>query len=340
MARPARFWILILAIIQRIPVKIETAVLSCRALPEVLARQIYWRFPLLQDLYGRMRRTQPKTTKYLDLNHLAKEFGKAGIQKGACLMVHSSTSGIGLLNNGKAIDNQLQVASELLKFLRSAIGPTGTLLMPTHPYYRDDPGFKFDKTDLRLTYDPVRTPSKVGLLTEIFRRSPGAIRSRHPLSSVTAAGPLGELIIGGFPETGDLPHGRNSAYKRFCDAGGFVVGINVPLINALTIVHVAEELRDGDWPVENFFYERTFNVVEGGDTVTAIVRERHPKWVKSISLNTLRKDLKRNGLIAERIVDGINIGFADGPGVVNHMLMRSANSTYPYFFIRRTRDHG
>ena len=319
---------------------IPTAISSLRALPEVLARQTYWRLPPLQKLYKRMRTTAPSAMSYLDLDHLAATLSEAGIHEGSCLMVHSSTDGIGLRTGGRVIDNQLQVAAELLKFLKTILGPTGTLVMPTHPHYRDDPGFMFNKTGLRLTYDPLRTPSKVGLLTEIFRRSSGAIRSRHPLSSVAAAGPLAQEIVGGFPNPGDLPHGENSPYKRFFDAGGLIVGINVSLINALTIVHVAEELRDADWHVDDFFYERSFEIVEVGTKVAAVVRERHPKWARSISLKALRGDLAREGHIVERTVDGVRVGFANAAGVVNYMLARNAFSTYPYFFLRKSRHDG
>jgi len=321
-------------------VNVPTIISNLRALPEVLTRQIYWRLSPLQRLYRSLRARAPAAMNYLDLDHLAAAFEKAGIHEGSCLMVHSSTDGVGLRIGERVIENQLQLSAELLKFLKTILGPTGTLVMPTHPHYRDDPGFMVTKAGLRLTYDPLRTPSKVGLLTEIFRRSPGAIRSRHPLSSLTAAGPLAEKIIGGFPSPGDLPHGENTPYKRFCDAGGLIVGINVSLINALTIVHVAEELRDADWHVNNFFYERTFDIVEGDIMVNLVVRERHPKWVRSISLKVLHGDLAREGHIVERTVDGVRVGFANAAGVVNYMLSRNASSTYPYFFLRKSRYVG
>jgi aminoglycoside N3'-acetyltransferase len=319
-------------------VSVTTIISNLRALVEVLLRQIYWRFSPLQILYKSVRSKAPSSElNYLDLDQLAEVLREAGIQEGSCLMVHSSVDGIGLRTGGRVIEHQLQVASELLKFLKTILGPTGTLVMPTHPHYRDDPGFMFTKTELRLTYDPLRTPSKVGLLTEMFRRSSGSIRSLHPLSSITAAGPLAQEIVGSFPKPGDLPHGKNSPYKRFCDAGGVIVGINVSFINALTIVHVAEELRDADWTVDGFFYDRIFNIVEEGTNVEIIVRERHPKWVRSISLNALRSDLLNEGLIVERYLCGVQVGSANGTKVVDYMLTRNASSTYPYFFLRKSK---
>jgi len=318
-------------------VDVQTARSLLHALPEVLARQVYWRTPLLQRFYGGARKTVPTAARCLDLDRLASNFAASGIREGCCLMVHSSIDGLWIRTRKGVIRNQLQVAGELLRFLRGTVGPAGTLVMPTHPYYRDDPGFMFDKSGLRLRYDRVRTPSKVGLLTEMFRRSPMAIRSQHPLSAVAAEGPLAESITGGLPAAGDLPHGVNSPYKRLCDAGGLVVSINVPLINALTVVHVAEELRDADWPVKGFFYERTFDIRSGNSVMTTVVRERHPTWVRFISLRALRADLIREGRVIDECIDGVKVGFANAAGVVDYMLERNASSTYPYFLLCKER---
>lgn len=307
------------------------------AFAEVSARQVYWRVQPLQKLYKKLRAPKTSALRYIDLDRLAVALSSVGVCKGACLMVHSSIDGLGLRVKGKQIDNKLQVASELLKFLEMVIGESGTLVMPTHPHYRDDPGFMFDKSKIILTYDPARTPSKVGLLTEVFRRSSGALRSYHPLSSVVAKGPRAKEIVGDFPHEGDLPHGLNSPYKRFYDADGIVIGINVSFINSLTMVHVAEELRDDKWPVSDFFYGRNFNIVKENENIPLIVRERRPTWVRYISLRALNKDLIQQGVIDSQLVDGISVDRARAKAVVDYMLAKNARSTYPYFFIPKVR---
>src|SRR2546428_309688 len=99
----------------------------------------------------------------------------------AILMLHSSISNMQPMYQGTAKD--------LLEFLLRFVGPERTLAMPAfffgtpelfdRAYYRQHPRF-----DVR------RTPSQMGLVTELFRRRPDVVRSLHPAHSVCAFGPL------------------------------------------------------------------------------------------------------------------------------------------------------
>lgn len=244
------------------------------------------------------------------------------------MMVHSSSNGIPIERN------LMRAAASVLDVLDRLVGPNGTLAMPTHPRYDDLTGFMDDRSHLLPKYDPRMTPSSVGLITELFRRRPGTSRSMHPLSSLAASGPLaGAILEDNLSGPGALPHGVHSGYYRCCQMDGLVVSLGVPLINYLTVMHVAEEVRDDDWPIKGFFRTRRFIVVDEGREDQWEVRERKPEFVRCLALEKFRRDLLREGILHESTSLGIRIDWANAHDVFDFMMARNA-SGYPYYFTR------
>ncbi|MDH3217019.1 MAG: AAC(3) family N-acetyltransferase [Candidatus Krumholzibacteria bacterium] len=264
---------------------------------------------------------------------------RAGVRSGALVMVHSALQGIELVSDvDESRTSPLAVCMRVLGILKDLVGEHGTLAMPTHPKYNGDPGFMHDKSELLLTYDQVQTPSSVGLLTEIFRRQPQTLRSLHPLSSLAVRGPLAhDLLRHNLDAEWPLPHGTGSSYRRFCEIGGVVVAIGVPLIKCMTVIHVAEEVRDTEWPVADFFYKRRFVLRQELDERECMVRERRPEYVRSLGLNTLRRHLLREGIMHETLLGEVEVQWAMAADVFNFISHRAEGNTYPYFFPRLSR---
>ncbi|MEX0585920.1 MAG: AAC(3) family N-acetyltransferase [Pirellulales bacterium] len=303
---------------------------SLRAFAEVAARQIYWRLPQRARERVTGRRNSP-VKPVVRAAELSPWFDAVAGRFSGLVMVHSSLDAFTLIDERGAPMPAAKAAMWLIGDLTRAVGPGGTLCMPTHPLYTDSPGFMYDKSDLVLTYDPKRTPSSVGLLTELFRRSPGVLRSAHPLSSLAARGPLAEeLLADNLNDRRPLPHGRDSGYHRFCLHGGGVIGLGLRVIKPLTILHVAEEVRDETWPVQGFFYERQFNVKQEGALRRVLVRERRPEFVRSLSLSRVRADLLRQGLLEENSRSSVPTDVVDARGTLAWFNEQQRTSTYPY----------
>ncbi len=66
----------------------------------------------------------------------------------------------------------------LLDAIDDYLGPNGTLVLPTFTY-------SFTKNEV---FDVLKTPSTVGMITDIFRRRPGVSRNADPIFSVAASG--------------------------------------------------------------------------------------------------------------------------------------------------------
>lgn len=146
-----------------------------------------------------------------------------GVQSGSLLMVHSSLSSIGNVQGG---------AETVVDALLKVLGPKGTLVVPTFTYPGDYPPSR----DPNWIFDPDRTPSAMGAITNAARTRPQAQRSFHLWHSVAAIGPLANTIttIGG-----SSAWNSNSPMAWICKNGGQFLLLGVPYGN-LTAIHIWE----------------------------------------------------------------------------------------------------
>ncbi|GFO63836.1 AAC(3) family N-acetyltransferase [Geomonas paludis] len=115
-----------------------------------------------------------------DANELVETLHRAGVTQGSILFVQSSFNDMPTFR-GNPLD--------ILNALRRAVGPEGTLLMPAYT----NNIFETPPRDFLVEREPTYT----GIVNEMFRRSPGVLRSLHPRHSICGAGPMAEALLGG-----------------------------------------------------------------------------------------------------------------------------------------------
>lgn len=141
-----------------------------------------------------------------------------GIQAGSILVVHCAFSRVQPVEGGPA---------GLIRALRYALGPQGTLVMPGMSYDDDHP------------FDPSATPCpEMGIVADTFWRQPGVLRSDSP-HSFSAQGPAAENITA--PHPVDVPHGPDSPIGRVYALDGHVLLLGVDHTSNTTI-HLAENM--------------------------------------------------------------------------------------------------
>lgn len=120
--------------------------------------------------------------------------------------------------------------SEVLALMLDLLGPEGTLVMPAFPLGADP----------AKVLDIDRVPSSTGLLTELFRRSPGTLRSIHLTSSVCAAGPAADFLVRDHHR--DLfAWGPSTPYCRLMDVDARLVCLGLGrFVMNLTPLHAVE----------------------------------------------------------------------------------------------------
>src|SRR5439155_1826868 len=88
-------------------------------------------------------------------------------------------------------------------------------------------------------YDPAAAPSYDGVITEFFRKLPGAVRSLHPTHSIAGIGLDAPAVLRDHDKA--HPFGVGSPCWRLWEQNAWVLLIGVGH-NANSVAHVAEEL--------------------------------------------------------------------------------------------------
>src|SRR5438876_2499735 len=137
----------------------------------------------LRDKWFRARLRAIRLFHSYDPAGLEAAFRTLGLKEGDTVLMHSSFS----VFSGFRGDPR-QVVDCLLR----VIGPTGNLCMMSMAYI----GFAYDylKKD-RSVFDVRKTVSRMGLITEAFRRRRGVLRSLNPVHPVLALGPEAAKLV-------------------------------------------------------------------------------------------------------------------------------------------------
>jgi aminoglycoside 3-N-acetyltransferase len=144
---------------------------------------------------------------------LGEDLARLGVRRDGVLLVHSSLSALGWVCGG---------AQAVVEALLDALGPEGTLVVPTHTGGYSDPStWRFPAVPeawwpvIRETmpaFDPDVTPARgLGLVVEVARSRPGALRSAHPMVSFAAVGPQAAAVTADHALDGATRIGRVGA---------------------------------------------------------------------------------------------------------------------------------
>jgi aminoglycoside N3'-acetyltransferase len=148
---------------------------------------------------------------------IVEQLRELGVESGSVLLVHTSFSNVGSLEGGP---------DSLIDSLLEAIGPDGTLVMPSWTDDDDEP------------FDPDSTPVEdhLGIVADVFWRRPGVLRGTHAFA-VSANGPQAAYITSApfvLP-----PHDEDSGVARVHELDGSVLLLGVDH-DSNTTIHLAE----------------------------------------------------------------------------------------------------
>jgi len=182
-------------------------------------------------------------------------------------------------------------AAETLAALREWIGGRGTLVMPSYPFHSTH----LEYLESGAVFDVRKTPAGIGLLAEMFRRTPGAVRSLDPDFCVTAFGAEAEAVAGGEPSAPD-PFGPGSSYQRMLDRHATLVGLGVSL-NTNSFMHVIDSRAQSGYP-SPVYVDRTFamTVTDGDGTSRAVARwGLRPQFQQDTAPSAINDEMKPSG---------------------------------------------
>lgn len=162
-----------------------------------------------------------------DKENLVAAFKKLGVVSGDTVLLHSSFK----YNNGFKGN-----AQDVINCLLQTLGPKGNLLMVSMPYGCSS----YEYLMKQPIFDVRKTPSKMGIISEVFRRKEGVLRSLHPTHPVLVYGEKAAWIVEGH-ESSVYPCGKNTPFDKLRLLNGKILFFDVPF-RTFTFIHYIEDL--------------------------------------------------------------------------------------------------
>lgn len=184
---------------------------------------------------------------------LQEQIKLLGIKPNDTLLIHSSMKAIGEVEGGA--ETVLDVFSEYLE-------DEGLMILPTHTWAQ--------MNDEYNVFNPEIEPSCVGLLTNLFRKRAGVIRSLHPTHSLAAKGKGAKNFTNG-EEQFNTPCNRNGCYGKLYDRKAKILLIGCSY-NRNTFLHGVEEWNNIEIRIASWQKKLKIVMLDG----STLLRPMHP----------------------------------------------------------------
>lgn len=219
--------------------------------------------------------------KSIGQTDIVRSLRKTGILPGDVILVHSSLSRLGYVEGG---------ARTVVDALLQAVGPEGTVGAPTF----------WGNTKIYLkgdaVYNVATSMSRLGIISELIRTTPGAFRSLHPTHSAAFVGPRAEELTDEH-HIDNTPVGPHSPYTKLAQIGGKIVLLGVTL-EYVPNFRTIEDLVS-DFPVETYLPDPIpFTIIDKKGRQTKVSNYCHCPMVDTRRMNNrMEPYLKAKNLI-------------------------------------------
>jgi aminoglycoside 3-N-acetyltransferase len=202
---------------------------------------------------------------------------------------------------------------DLVSALVDFVGQRGNLMMVSQPFR----GYAYDYLQQGKPFQVTKTASMMGLVTEMFRRRSGTLRSLHPTHPVLAYGRDAAAIVAGHGAC-LFPCGSGTPFAKFREMNGKILFFDVGS-GANTFFHHVEDLRKDRLPFP-LYAERLF-------AIPAIDAEGRRRVVETYAFekgvirhtDRLEVELARQGKLVRRRVGNSKLLLVNAGDVVDVM---------------------
>lgn len=236
----------------------------------------------------------------IDKSILIEYLKQLGIVNGDILIVHSSM---------RPLKKFGLSPTEVIDMLLDLVGEEGTLVMPSFTLYDEYVSGTFEESSMQeFVYDIRESTAWTGVITDLFWRRSDVMRSRFPDNPLAAHGKYSVEMFGQ-ENKGDLAHGHYSAWKFCSEHHAKVLFLGIPAFNAITEIHLSEDILDERWPINGWFKERKYEIRDGKNAYNKITRIRKQFWSKYLTEYRCSYELRKQNLLKEESLMTIPISF-------------------------------
>lgn len=216
-------------------------------------------------------------------DELVSGFKKVGLKRGDIVLVHNSFKSFGGVEGGP---------ETVIRSLLKVLGEEGTLIMPTFTFSFCD---GFNKTGRGL-FDVDETPSEMGVMTEMVRKMPKALRSLNPIYSVAALGARAKELTAVCDK--DV-FGKRSFFAKLRELDGKIIIIGLNYNRAMTFFHYVEQMEGCNYRhAKDFYGEIKVGKTVRTDTFTMAVRNDGI----STDVDRMGEKLEKSGIVKKTTI--------------------------------------
>jgi len=161
----------------------------------------------------------------VSFDELVLNFQKAGLTSGDVLLVHSSYKSFGGVEGGP---------QTVIDAIRSILTDEGTLIVPT---------FNYDFCDGK-PFDIKKTPSKMGIISELVRTDSNSKRTLDPVFSFAILGKYRDYVA---DLKSEHSFGSNSIFAKLRELDAKIMIIGLTYNESMTFFHHIEETQGCDY---------------------------------------------------------------------------------------------
>ena len=265
----------------------------------------------------RARSLYAKTFQAFEPADLERVLHDLGVAAGDTLLLHSSFDEFAGFT-GKP--------TAALAVLQRLITTDGILMVPTLPFTGTAVGYAQGNP----IFDPARTASRMGLLTELFRRMPNVVRSIHPTHAVAAWGQDAAAVVANHHLAG-TPCGAGTPYARLLERRGKILLLGVD-IRSVTFYHTIEELLEERFPASPFTKDtyRLKSRTHDGTLIETETRLYEPSVSKRRNLLKLLPYLKHRGVWREKHLGRMDVVLLNAQDVLDAVRAMADKGVFCY----------
>mgnify|MGYP003624699202 CR=1 FL=1 len=298
---------------------------------EMISRRLYWKNVKWLSKRAKKKKTAEVNVSAVDFTKIEHFLLANGVKEGGLIVVHSAYA---------PFKGRGKTPNQIVDMLVKVVGDSGTIAMPAMPKFKNavdvEDYLAESNCNVVYEYDVVKSSIKTGVLPLMLHKRKGSLRSRHPINTMVAMGPLAEILMRDNLE-GDSPLacGVNSSWNHCVEQDAVIVALGTDLTHSLTMIHVAEDVLDETWPIKNWYLEKEFLIKDGDFQERRKLRERAPKWgALHFGERTLCKDLIEEGILKSKMIDGVVVETLKAKDLMQFLNKRNSVG-YPYFWVNK-----
>jgi aminoglycoside 3-N-acetyltransferase len=235
---------------------------------------------------------------------LENKLRKMGLADGDTILAHSSFSAF----NGFKGD-----ARQIIDCILNIVGISGNVAMMSMAYT----GSSYDYLKACKPFDVQKTISRMGIITESFRRREGVLRSTNALHPILAVGPRAEWLVAGHDK---ITHscGAGSPFEKLLQLNSKVLFFDVSFLS-LSFLHYLEDFYEGCAPVKVYRDELLESIVidTNGEEIRVKTFVFGKEAIQSRNFSILEDELRVRNLITTEKIGNTRLMLTDVHSVVD-----------------------